>query len=78
MLWHVVKRELFEQVNSLRFALAMLLTVFLMFVNAVGHIDEYRTQQAEYGQNISANSVRLERNSNNLYKLVVDGSWKTL
>ena len=28
MLWYIVKRELFEQVNSLRFALAMLLTVF--------------------------------------------------
>ena len=76
MLWHVVKRELFEQVNSLRFALAMLLTVSLMLVNAVGHIDEYRTQQAEYGQNISANSVRLEGNSRNLYKLVEDGPGK--
>ena len=76
MLWHVVKRELFEQVNSLRFALAMLLTVCLMLVNAVGHINEYRTQQAEYGQNISGYSVRLERNSNNLYKLVVDGPGK--
>ncbi len=73
MLWHVVKRELFEQVNSLRFALAMLLTVFLMLVNAVGHIDEYETRQAEYGQQVSAYSARLEQNSNHLYKLVLDG-----
>ena len=73
MLWHVVKRELFEQVNSLRFALAMLLTVFLMLVNAVGHIDEYKTRQAEYGQKVSAYSARLEQHSNNLYKLVLDG-----
>ena len=73
MLWHIVKRELFEQVNSLRFALAMLLIVFLMLVNAVGHIDEYRTQQAEYGQQISAYSARLEQNSSNLYKLVLAG-----
>ena len=28
MLWHIVQRELFEQTSSLRFALAMLLTVF--------------------------------------------------
>ena len=73
MLWHVVKRELFEQVNSLRFALAMLLTIFLMLVNAVGHIDEYKTRQSEYGQQVSAYSARLEQNSNNLYKLVLDG-----
>ena len=73
MLWHIVKRELFEQVNSLRFALAMLLTVFLMLVNAVGHIDEYKTQQAEYGQQVSAYSARLEQNSGNLYKLVLNG-----
>ena len=73
MLWHIVKRELFEQVNSLRFALAMLLTVFLMLVNAVGHIDAYKTQQAEYEQKISAFSMRLEQNSDNLYKLVLDG-----
>ena len=73
MLWHIVKRELFEQINSLRFALAMLLTVFLMLVNAVGHIDEHKTQQAEYGQKVSAYLARLEQNSNNLYKLVLDG-----
>ncbi len=73
MLWHIVKRELFEQVNSLRFALAMLLTVFLMLVNAVGHIDEYKTQQSEYGQKVSAYLARLEQNSDNLYKLVLDG-----
>ena len=73
MLWHIVKRELFEQVNSLRFALAMLLIVFLMLVNAVGHIDAYKTQQSEYGQQVSAYLVRLEQNSNNLYKLVLNG-----
>ena len=73
MLWHIVKRELFEQVNSLRFALAMLLTVFLMLVNAVGHIDEYKTRQAEYGRQVSAYSARLEQNSSNLYKLVLNG-----
>ena len=29
MLWHIVKRELFEQMSSLRFAFAMFLTVSL-------------------------------------------------
>ena len=73
MLWHVVKRELFEQMRSLRFALAMLLIVFLMIVNALGHIDEHNTQQAEYERQVSASLATLEQNSSNLYNHVVRG-----
>ena len=73
MLWHIVKRELFEQMSSLRFAFAMFLTVFLMIVNALGHIDDSKTQQAEYGREVSVYLAKLEQNSGNLYKLVVDG-----
>ncbi len=73
MLRHIVKRELFEQASSLRFALAMLLTVFLMIVNALGHIDEYKTQQAEYGQKVAESLAELEQKSSNLYNLVLRG-----
>ena len=73
MLWHIVKRELFEQVSSLRFALAMLLIVFLMIVNALGHIEAYKKQQAEYGRKVSAYLKKLEQNSSNLYNLVLRG-----
>ena len=73
MLRHIVKRELFEQVSSLRFALAMFLIVFLMIVNALGHIEEYKTQQTEYGRQVSAYLARLEQNSSNLYNLVLRG-----
>ena len=73
MLRHIVKRELFEQMRSLRFALAMLLTVFLMIVNALGHIEEYKTQQSEYRQQVSAYLAELEQNSSNLYNLVLRG-----
>ena len=73
MLWHIMKRELFEQMRSLRFALAMLLVVFLMIVNALGHIDEYDTQQAEYERQVSASLTKLKQNSSNLYNLVIRG-----
>ena len=73
MLWHIIKRELFEQASSLRFALAMLLTVFLMIVNALGHIDEYKTQQPEYGQKVAESLAELEQKSSNLYNLVLRG-----
>ena len=73
MLWHIMKRELFEQMRSLRFALAMLLIVFLMLVNALGHIEVYKTQQGEYGKQVSASLAKLEQNSSNLYNLVIRG-----
>ena len=73
MLWHIVKRELFEQVSSLRFALAMLLIVFLMIINALGHIEEYKTRQAEYVRKVSEYLAELEQNSSNLYNFVVRG-----
>ena len=73
MLWHIVKRELFEQMSSLRLALAMLLTVFLMIVNALGHIEEYRTQQSEYGREVSAYLAGLKQDSSNLYNFVLRG-----
>ena len=73
MLRHIVKRELFEQVSSLRFTLAMLLIVFLMIVNALGHIEEHKTEQAKYGQKVSEYLAKLEQNSSNLYNLVLRG-----
>ena len=73
MLWHIVKRELFEQFSSLRFGLATLLTVSLMVVNAVGYIDEYRTQQATYRQQVSTELQVMENRSDNLYNLVEAG-----
>lgn len=73
MLWHIVQRELFQQFNSLRFMFAILLIVFLMILNAIGHIKQYKTRQIEYRQQVSASLERLKGNSDNLYNLVVRG-----
>ena len=73
MLWYIIKRELFEQISSLRFALAMLLTVFLMIVNALGHIGASKVQQTEYRQNVSKALTALERDSHQFYNLVIRG-----
>ncbi len=73
MLWHIVQRELFQQFNSLRFMFAILLIVFLMILNAIGHIKQYKTRQIEYRQQVSTASERLKKNSDNLYNLVVRG-----
>ena len=73
MLWHIVQRELFQQFNSLRFMFALLLIVFLMILNVIGHIKQYKTRQIEYRQQVSTALERLKGNSNNLYNLVVRG-----
>lgn len=76
MLWHIVKRELFEQFSSLRFGLAMLLTVILMGVNAVGYVDAYRRQQVSYRQRVTAELREMEKRCDNLYNLVESGPGK--
>ena len=73
MLWHIVQRELFQQFNSLRFVFAILLIVFLMILNAIGHVKQYKTRQIEYRQQVSTSLERLKKNSDNLYNLVVRG-----
>ena len=73
MLWHIVQRELFQQFNSLRFMFAILLIVFLMILNAIGHVKQYKTRQIEYRQQVSTSLERLKKNSDNLYNLVVRG-----
>ena len=55
MIWHIAKRELYDNLNSLRFALATVLLLALMLTNAVvhlrehpGRIQEYRTSATDY------------------------------
>lgn len=55
MIWHIAKREIYDNLNSLRFALATLLLVALMLTNAVLHLREhperiqkYRTSVTDY------------------------------
>lgn len=55
MIWHIAKRELYDNLNSLRFALATVLLLALMLTNAVVHlrehperIQEYRTSVTDY------------------------------
>ena len=40
-MWHIAKRELYDNLNSLRFALTTVLLLSLMLTNAVGHLREH-------------------------------------
>ena len=41
MIWHIIKRELFDHINSLRFILTVLILSALMVTNAVVHLQTH-------------------------------------
>ncbi|MDE0685159.1 MAG: ABC transporter permease subunit [Candidatus Poribacteria bacterium] len=73
MIFHIVKRELYDHLSSLRFALTTLLILILMVVNAVGYLGEYKQQMNIYQNNVAATHNRLKRHSDTLYHLVLKG-----
>lgn len=74
MLWHITKRELYDNMNSLRFALTTLLILALMMVNAIGHIGgEYKARMGEYRKKVSESLDKMRPHADNLYHLVLNG-----
>ena len=73
MIWHIAKRELYDNLNSLRFALAMVLLLALMLTNAVVYLREHPARTQAY-HNAAANAVKtLEARSTSLYRLATEG-----
>ena len=48
MIWHIAKHEIYDNLNSLRFALTTVLLLALMVTNAVRHLREHPEQMREY------------------------------
>ena len=72
MIWHIAKRELYDNLNSLRFALATVLLLALMLTNAAVHLREhpqrikkYRTSVTDYWNTLASRT--------NLYNLAQEG-----
>ena len=73
MIWHIAKRELYDNMTSLRFALAILLLLTLMVVNAVNHQGFYKTQIAQYRKNVAESLNVIRDRTDTLYTLVLNG-----
>ena len=73
MIFHIVKRELYDHLSSLRFALTALLILILMIVNAVMFVGEYKQRINQYGRRVRASHDRLKTRCDNLYRLVQKG-----
>ncbi len=73
MFWHIAKRELYDNMNSLRFAVTTILLLALMVVNAVGYFGEYNARLTEYRRKVSESLDKMEDNANRLFSLVLNG-----
>ena len=73
MIWHITKRELYDHLNSLRFAFTMILLLVLMIVNAIGYLGEYKAQSAAYQKKVSMSLNKMRSNADTLYNLLIAG-----
>ncbi|MYC76371.1 ABC transporter permease subunit [Candidatus Poribacteria bacterium] len=61
MLREIIWRELLDHLQSLRFALTLVLVIILMLTGSVLYIHDYRQQIADYRENVSENLDLLEK-----------------
>ena len=73
MIWHITKRELYDHLNSLRFAFTTVLLIALMVVNAIGYLGEYAAQSTAYQKKVSASLNKMRSNADSLYNLFTEG-----
>ena len=73
-MWHIAKREIYNNLNSLRFALATVLLLGLMLTNAVVHLREHPERVQRYRERVSGHQNHIAAHaSNSLYDLAQEG-----
>ena len=74
MIWHIAKRELYDNLNSLRFALATVLLLGLMLTNAIVHLREHPERVQRYREDVSEYQNHIASHAaNSLYDLAQKG-----
>ena len=74
-MWHIAKRELYDNLNSLRFALATVLLLALMLTNAVVHLREHPVRMQKY-RDAATQSLNTLTSLTDLYDLAQKGPGK--
>ena len=72
MIWHIIKRELFDHINSLRFILTVVILSALMVTNAVVHLRTHPKRVRNYSEKITKSANELKSRSE-LYALARKG-----
>ena len=75
-MWYIAKRELYDNLNSLRFALATVLLLGLMLTNAVVHLQEQPASVQKYLTAVTDARNALEARVDSLYELAQKGPGK--
>ena len=75
MIWHIAKREIYDNLNSLRFTLATVLLFGLMLTNAVVHLREHPARIQKY-HDASTELLNRLRSRTDLYDLAQLGPEK--
>ena len=72
MIWHIIKRELFDHINSLRFMLTVVILSALMVTNAVVHLRTHPERVRNYSENVTKSFNKLKSRTE-LYSLAEKG-----
>ena len=72
MIWHIAKRELYDNLNNLRFALATVLLIGLMITNAVVYFREHPARVQQY-RNSATESWEVLADRTELYDIALNG-----
>ena len=73
-MWHIAKREIYDNLNSLRFALTTVLLLALMVTNAVRHLREHPKHVQRYREAVAESLNHLTtRAEESLYTLAQYG-----
>lgn len=72
MIWHIIKRELFDHINSLRFILTVVILSILMVTNAVVHLRTHPERVRDYSENVTG-SLNTLKSRADLYTLAQKG-----
>ena len=72
MIGHIVKREFFDHLNSLRFALTALILAALMVTNAVVHLQSHPDKVRRYSEKVTTDRNKFQSETE-LYQLLKKG-----
>ena len=73
MVWHIIKRELFDHINSLRFILTVVILSALMVTNAVVHLQTHPKRVRNYSEDVTKSANELKSRTE-LYALARSGA----
>ncbi|MYA98172.1 ABC transporter permease subunit [Candidatus Poribacteria bacterium] len=72
-MWHIAKRELYDNLNSLRFALTTVLLLALMLTNAVVHLQKHPKRIQKYRTSVTKSLDGLKARGDSLYDIAQQG-----